>query len=374
MKKALAIFMVLAMVTGVAFAQDAPAAAAITIGGWGRGVFLPVINSGAEDEDSTSTNAASWGAAPRVGITIAGNSENVGFQIDMNGDGGTINAGDQQKIWIKPVSMVTVQMGAIYDDTLRGNGTFGSFNWFRPYGGGGDAESLTFSRLGEARGAQNFEVSVAPIPGLFAAVYLANVGQGGTTNLTENLAKNAQIAAGYTIDGAGQIRAQIVQKYDATADETAQRFEVAFKLTAIENLYADVGFKMELNDAANIQSDVAADQTPKTIALYANYKVAAATIHGLAKIDMFADNDTMMQFGVGADYGLADGLGLSGDVRYWNDAASGAVDEDGEVIAKTTAFVGLTKGFSNGVIGVGVQIISAANMGYAIPIRMEYWF
>lgn len=368
MKKALAILMVLAMVTGVAFAQDAPAAAAITVSGWGRGVFLPVMNSGAEDEDSTADTKSSWAGSPRVGFTVAGNSENVGFQIDLNADGALntdatdnfLGFGDQQKIWVKPIAIVKLELGRVYDDTLRGNGTFGVFDWYRPYGTW-TGEDLTFDRI--STGSYGFAVSATPVPGLFAAVALKDVNGG----LTENLFKNAQYAAGYTIEGVGQIRAQYISAYDATADDSQGNFQVAFKVTAVENLYADVGFKMNTN------ADLDAEET-KTVAAYANYKVAAATIHALATVNLYAEADTAMEFGVGANYGLEGGVGLAADVRYFNDAASGAVDEDLDPIAKTTVFAGITKGFSNGVFGVGVEIMSADNLGFAIPIRMEYWF
>jgi hypothetical protein len=368
MKKALAILMVLAMVTGVAFAQDAAAPAAITIGGWGRGVFLPVINTGAEDEDSTADTKSSWNGSPRVGFTVAGNSENIGFQIDLNADGKLDTAsdndylgfGDQAKIWAKPIANVKLELGRVYDDTLRGNGTIGVFDWYRPFGTW-TGEDLTFDRI--STGSYGFAVSATPVTGLFAAVALKDVNGG----LTENLFSNAQYAAGYTIDGIGQIRAQYISAYDATADDTQGNFQVAFKVTAVENLYADIGFKMNTNNDMDVEET-------KTVAAYANYKVAAATIHALANVNMYKEADTKMEFGVGANYGLQDNIGIAADVRYFNDAASGSLDEDLDPVAKTTVFAGITKGFGNGVIGIGVEIMSAADMGYAIPIRMEYSF
>jgi hypothetical protein len=369
MKKTLAIFMVLAMATGVALAQDAPAAAAITIGGWGRGVFLPVVNSGADDVDSTADTKSSWNGSPRIGFTVAGNSENVGFQIDLNADGaldtdGTNNFltyGDQQKIWAKPFTNVKLELGRVYDDTLRGNGTFGVFDWYRPYGTW-TGEDLTFDRI--STGSYGFAISTTPVTGLFAAISLKDVNGG----LTENLFSNAQYAAGYTIDGIGQIRAQYIATYDAAADagdgDTQGNFQVAFKVTAVENLYADVGFKMNTNS----DMEEVGLEGLKTVAVYANYKVAAATIHALANVNMYDDADTKMEFGVGANYDLQDKIGLVADVRYFNDAANDGIDP------KTTALVGVTKGFSNGVVGVGVEIMNAADMGFAIPVRMEYWF
>jgi len=360
MKKALAILTALAVVGGAAFAE-------ISVGGWGRAVFVPLANSGAEDVDSTSHLGTSWtNGAPRIGFTVAGNSDNVGFQIDMNADNvfGTtkvanndvtgdpvdvnfVGFGDQAKIWVKPVDMVTLTVGRFKEDTLRGNGTFGVFDWYRPYGTW-TGEDLTFTRIESNNG---LVVTATPVEGLFAAFALKEL-----DIVTEDLAKNMQLAAGYTIADVGQIRAQYLTTYSAALDENYGLMEVAFKLSAVENLYADFGFAMGMGDsAANMN-----------ISAYGNYNVAGATVHALADVTIFEadDVDPAMELGVGANYGLSNGIGLVGDVRYMN------TDPD----ATITFFAGATKGFSNGVFGAGVEVKSAADMGYAIPVRFEYWF
>ncbi len=368
MKKALAILMILALVGSAAFAE-------ITFGAWGRGVFVPVMNSGASGVDSTSADAASWGAdLIRVGFTVSGVSDNVGFQVDVTGE--NVGTGDQQKIWVKPFNGVTVTVGNYFDDTLRGNAAFGSFNWYRPYGTW-TGEDVIFDRIYSE--GQGFEVALAPVEGLYIAASFK-----GVDGLTEALATNGQYAFGYTIAGIGQIRAQYIGDYIAeTAESTTYSLdsatgelvetttlatkkdndatvEVAFKVTAVENLYADIGVKMFTNN------DFHAQET-KTISAYANYKVSAATIHFLAIYDLNKDDDGY-NIGAGVDYSLAGGLGISADVRYTNDIKNGGTD------ALTTAFAGVTKGFSNGKIGAGVEISAAADTGYAIPVICEYWF
>jgi hypothetical protein len=405
MKKALAFFMVLGLASVSMFAAD-PAPAAVTIGAWGRGVFIPVANSGASGEKSASLNQASWGGNPRIGFNVVGNSANVGFEVDLvadpvgatqtptitltNGAGATAKSsaiktsylgfGDQQKIWVKPIDMVTVQLGAIYDDTLRGSESFGSFNWVRAMGSW-TGDSAIFDRLGESMsGLGNVEISIAPTKALYTAVYLNGVGDGNGPSHTSILANNAQIAAGYTIDGIGQIRAQYIGKatYDAVNDKTVNgdsQFQAAFKITAVKDLTADVGIKMHINSTVSDTSTGDLEAT-KNIAAGVDYNVAGATIHGLITYAIKKDSDVSggMEIGLGADYGLANGIGLVGDIRYFNKNGSGATNDSGDAVAKTNFLVGVTKGFSNGLIGIGVQVSSAANTGYCIPVRMEYWF
>jgi len=354
--------MIFALVASVAFAE-------VSIGAWGRGLFVPVSNSGASDADSTATNKASWGGAPRIGFTIAGNSDNVGFQIDANGDGGKISTGDQQKIWVKPMDMLTISIGNVYDDTLRGNAAFGSFNWDRNMGTW-TGEDVTFTRVSTAASdadgsdgysiqngsyGQGFVVSVAPVEALYAVVAFTGLNDG----LTENLPKNMQFAAGYTIDGIGQIRAQYKSNYIKALDETLGMVEAAFKLTMIENLMVDFGFRMWTND--DVQGET------KTVSLYANYKMDALTVHGLAIYDLNKKDDGY-NFAGGVDYDLGDGVAVAGDIRFTNDIKAGGKD------AEVAFFAGVTKGFSNGKIGAGVQVKSAADTGYSIPVLLEYWF
>jgi len=367
MKKALVIVMMLMLVASATFAE-------ITIGAWGRGIFLPIADTGADNSDPRVDTAPSWGDwngdESRIGFTIAGKSDNVGFQIDMNVDGGNPNCGDQRKIWVKPFDMLTLSIGRIYDDTLRGNAAYGSFNWYRKYG---DAvgEDVTFSRIGINAGGESvrkefykeeFEIALTPVENLYVAAIFENLDK----ELTEDLFRNAQYAAGYTIPNIGQIRAQYIGWVDSDTDDTAGRFEAAFKVTAVQNLYADIGF------ATSTNTDVTGDYTK--IAAYGNYKVQAATIHATAIYEMLDDDDGM-NFGVGLDYDLGNGLGLNADLRYFNDIYANKHQKgDGSDSAKITGMLGITKGFSNGLVGIGVQFANQENFGYCIPVRLEYWF
>ena len=376
MKKALAILMILALVGTAAFAE-------ITFGAWGRGIFVPVQNSGASDEDSTATTAVSWGTPnPRVGMTIKGVSDNAGFQIDWNSDGASFGISDQNKIWVKPVSMVTLSVGRVFDDTLRGNACFGAWDWYRAYSlvNTIGMEDFTFHRIDTKN--QGFVVAVAPTEAFYINASFNDL---GNKQLSENLFGDFQAQAGYTIAGIGTIRAgyMAVQQDEAAATPASFTFdaatgtikpvaakaatdkavdgtvEVAFKYTGTENLYVDIGYSMKTN------TDDYADV--KKISLYTNYKMDALKIHAIGQYKILEDDDAYTA-GAGFDYALAAGITAQADVYYANDIYMSGDD------AGVSFFAGLSKGFSNGKVGAGVEINKAADTGYAIPVVLEYWF
>ncbi|HKL86566.1 MAG TPA: hypothetical protein VJ861_09570 [Treponemataceae bacterium] len=378
MKKALAIFMIFALVASVAFAE-------ITFGAWGRGLFVPVSNTGASDAESVAENKASWGGAPRIGFTIAGNSDNVGFLADVFTDGGEISAGDQQLIWVKPMDMLKISLGRVQVDALRGNAAYGSWNWDRAYGDGDYGDDFTFSRMSTGaydsatfKNEQGVVFEVAPMDALWVGLALRDVNNtapewaGNPKNSkanTVNLLAKMQFALGYTIDGIGQFKAQIIRNpynFDAkgAADKNNDTVEIAFNLTMVENLFVEAGFRMWTESKENKTKD---------ISLYAKYGMDALTVHfstraTLDTADVEGKEALGLYVGAGADYDLGNGIGVSGDVRYTSDVMLAAKD------AKITVFAGVTKGFSNGLIGAGVEILNQKDTGYSIPVRFEYWF
>jgi len=378
MKKALAILMIFALVASVAVAE-------VSIGAWGRGIFLPVNSGPVNTVTDTAPSWGGWGKdEARIGFTLAGNSDNVGFQIDGNVDGGAFSMGDQQKIWVKPMDMVTLQLGRIYDDTLRGNAAYGSFNWYRGLGNG-DGEDVTFTRIGFQDSREGFEVAVAPMDNLYAALYFYELDK----DLVSAMFAHMQFALGYTIDGVGQLKAQVytaegtrkVLDADdiadgkiAEVDDMQTTIEIAFNYTGVENLFVELGFKMPTNNdvptKVTVQGDSADVEEYKKIALYAKYNMAPMTIHFSSINQMFKAVDTEVLYKViaGLDYDLGDGVGVEADVSY-----TGVTIDDVDGIV--TFFTGVKKGFSNGVIGAGVQVLNdGSDTSFGIPVRMEYWF
>jgi len=384
MKKVLATLVLILVASTVSAAE-------VKIGAWGRGFFVPYYSDGASDAKTFDT--ISWGgSAPRVGMTISGTSDNVGFQVDFNGDGGAIGAGDQQKIWVKPIDMLTVSIGRVYDDTLRGNGTFGSFDWLRISWTG---EDFTFARVsthdsGVARGGQGAVFAVDPMKELHAFVAFKSL---TNATLMEDAMKDIQVGAGYTIGNVGMFRAQYIGNVtpEVAADAAAGTAKVdavdksainaAFKLTMIQNLYADLGFFYAMDDKA-------AGYAMK-LPVYVKYTMGAIGIHALFQLstgqkDTAGKDATGMEAGLGLDYAIGNGLGAVVDFRYLSESAAGV--KDGNI----GGMVGIEKGFSNGKIGAGVEFataviasqpevnkdktIASEEMSIAIPVKVEYWF
>jgi hypothetical protein len=385
MKKAIFIIAALVVFTSFTFAQA-------SVGAWGRAIWTPIAGGGGEDMDSLMTEHASWGWSPRVGMTISGSSDNVGFQADFNvdaGNGGTVGVGDNAKIWVKPIDMLTIQAGVFYDDTLRGNACFGAWDWLRYANAYGIAalgmagEDAIFDRIG-INGNANIEIALAPIEGVYI-FWSTNKIKGTEMEIMEALAAS-QFGAGYTIEGIGQIRAQYVgeQKY-SSAD--SGYINAAFKLTMVEGLLIDLGIRYWMETG---------EQTGRMmkIALYASYTMDALTIHAYGDMEMFDEDlvgdDIAIGAAFGVDYNLEGGIGINADFRYENDIKSGLPD------GSISGMVGVKMGFSNGLIGAGIEVTTANLAGgiwvsddvkgyminkiepdamiFAIPVRLEYWF
>jgi len=206
MKKAVLLVAALVVCSSFAFAD-------VSVGAWGRGFFIPAIGG---DEIYSINQATWWSSPPRIGMTISGKSDNVGFQVDFNADGifqpgsadfvddngdtvtvdypARLTPGDQQKIWVKLFDMLTIQIGRIYDDTLRGNANLPLWDWVRVIDMNG--EDLIFSRIG-INGTAATEISLAPVEGLY--IYAALYGLNNGYVLMEDVVKTGQYGAGYTI-------------------------------------------------------------------------------------------------------------------------------------------------------------------------------
>ncbi len=406
MKKALVVLTLLALCSFV-FAQDAEAPA-VKWGAWGRGMFLPAMGGA----DTVGNVSESWGAnSTRVGINIQGTSENIGFQIDINTDTGAPGAGDQAKIWAKPIPEVKMQLGRIYDDTFRGSTSWGAWNWLRYNGMTGDGS--VFARVGEY-GQTNFEVAVTPMDALTVFAGLGGNGlnlQSMTPETTE-IFKNAQIGFGYNIENIGVLRAQyigratgvvvtqdtsydaitgltapagggpVVITYDPTmtvstpiAENTYADINAAFKLTAVPNLKVDAGvFFATDKDEAGYQAKIATDVA---------YTMDALTLHAMAFVQLPADGSDMpMEFGVGVDYTVdaEQNIGINADFRFQNEFKSEIADSE------MSFLFGVTKGLAKGKVGVGVEVTTGTfaggqpakdaidDMTWAIPILFEYSF
>lgn len=335
--------------------------AAVGIGAWGRTVWAPVASDGNE----VSTFALpSWAwernAAPgRIGFSISGASDNIGFNVDFAGENGAL--GDTQFIWVKPWSFLELQVGQVQDTSARGDGCFGAFGWIRNSAAAGLGEDLTFVRFGDGKGGQagGAIVKVTPIDGLW--IEAAFNGFNGNWVKAEDVYKNGQYGAGYNINGIGHIRAQYIG--------STKTINAAFDLSAVNNLSLTVGAFIPTDKDLNPQTDINA---------YASYTLDALKLHALAAVSIMKDvDDPFINVGIGADYSLNNGIGLVADVR-------GSFFDD---LNSISFLIGATKGLSNGVIGIGFQgvtqsadefgnfyVADGEKFAWQIPIKFEYFF
>ena len=351
MKKTLIAVAAAAALTTSAFAE-------VTFGGWGRAIWAPIASNGGDAVTFTST---SWGGDGRIGFGMDFTSENVDMHADFRLEDGKAEINDQLKIVVRPIENLSISIGKLQDDTLRGDCCYGSWNWLRPNWLGGmsgksykaEDEGLTFSRTIDLKGVA---VKATPVEGLviLAGIPVAvngygdeNIGNDGDDRLAETAYKAAKVGFGYTIDGIGQIKAQFLGKgpnSDYGEDDTGD-LEVAFKLSAVENLSAEVGFKMQILDDS--------DAANKLVALGARYQVNdACAVAASAAVTLYgnSDIDPSMAFGAGVDYVLDNGIGLCADVRV-------AMPQN-DIDPSIGFLIGASKGFSNGKLSVGFQGVS----------------
>ena len=370
MKKTLIAVAAAAALTTSAFAE-------ITFGTWMRVVAAPVASDG--DENYTGiTN--SWGGGARTArLDVNGVSEDgkAGFCVQFFGDpwSGSYSTGDQGFLWVKPIDQIKVSMGDFDHNALRGDMCYGSWNWIRPSNWLQDDEGLTF----DGQGGKGLLAEVTPIDNLYAYAFVPLSTDFSVT--AEDTYKSINVAAAYTIDGIGKIKAGFFGGYDkneaeavkntygwanksvtkdgkttysfdanVAKDETETKdgvttvtfekpkwellsegkeavkksekigdFEAAFDLTAVENLYVTAGFKYRLADK--------------------EYWAAKASEKGAKARDNYN-----MKVALGASYQVADNVKVS---------ASGAVFmydiEDVDVDPKFQLGAGVDVGVADGL-------------------------
>lgn len=360
------------IVTIVAAALIATAAfAEVNVGAWGRGFFVPGASNG---KMGVSTG---WGGAPRVGVSLSGSSENAGFAIDIKADGGNLAVNDNAYIWVKPFSFIKLSVGQMFDDTLRGNACFGLWDWERT--GNTIGEDVVFTRVCEnpLGGAylplQGAIVALTPVEGLYiTAGFRTGYGEG---EIAENVFKNLQVQAGYTVANIVQIKAQWIG-YKAANGDAKGVINAAVGLKAVENLTLDVGAFFNTADKSDVD-----------VAVFLGYSgVENLGLNAVAKLTIGTDSDVnkfAYNFGVGANYNFGNGIGVIGDVRF-NGQNYKNIPDDAKKMG-IGFLVAVEKGFSNGKIGVGVEGGSrttinnvtqekADDFQFAVPIKVEYWF
>ncbi len=399
------------------FAQEEENKAQITWSAWGRAIVVPFVNN--DNGDTVPRDAASWGGDDRIGFTIKGESENVGFHVDMRADTGVIEGcQDQQKIWVKPIDNVTVEAGPnVFYDELRGNSMFGSWNWLRFTNIEGEDNIFARGQAGGGDGTRTPDAAAGSIVHydsgglhIFGAWNIVEEGdelrlgdqirdaagnivsdpdgslEAGREQYTSAIMfQRGQYGIGYELEGLGMVRAQYIGNAylkDLSSDEleTYGLINAAFKMDQlIENLYFDIGFFMPTDEDNTNGHNT-------TIAAYANYKMGNITPHillefELDKEDAEGEEDTGLKAGIGADIALGNNLVINTDLRYHNETAVATADVDNQL----AFLIGIQKEFDNGIIGIGFEGTNhgwgdmitkeaADDFAWAIPVKLEYWF
>jgi hypothetical protein len=259
-RKFLALFIVLLIVTGAAFAQVA-VGDGLSIGGWGRAVFAPVQGRfvSNQDPDFVTGVGSAWGPA-YVGLNVrfsaADGRIGGGADIGRNADGPA--QGDFLDIWAKPFGsdILFIDVGTYKWDEFRGKiATDGEIQGY--IGGPGQSGDGIFYR-GESSGGAIFVTK--PVTGLTIFAQLSpgwNTWSSARTSgvVASDVYKKIQAGIGYNIPGIGLARAQYVGGTSRPAWDTTTasklnvnnaRIEAAFNLTAVENLNLDIGLKLPL--------------------------------------------------------------------------------------------------------------------------------
>ena len=408
MKKLIGTVAVAALLATAAFADG------ISFGSWGRGLFQ-VGNAKYDGDDSntvTSWLGQSWGGAgPRTALVVNGSSENVGFSLDLHGNGSGLGIGDNALIWVKPIDAVKVVLAAANDSNwLRSDAAFGLWNWDRigPVGSE-DEEGFIFPAILN----KNLAVAITPIEGLFIGVGInsqiadsdwggphANATDGKNANnftvsdgnrFVDYLGRTIGFAASYTIADIGTIKAGVQGQGKGLNKDFESKdlieIDAAFELTAIENVYIALGAKVPL--MGNYNATTGADPIQinvygrlgmienLTINLLGGFKLNSGDVKEKEK-----DGAVGFRFGGEVEYAFSNGISVFGEVSYANGVymvKSSADNQD------TLGFgVGLWKGFSNGLIGVAFQGATNAygrnalnkvdDLAWEVPVKFEYWF
>ena len=328
--------------------------------GFNRGFFTPF----AWDGEAKADISTSWGNAPRIGASFSAASEDVGVVADVKFDGGNVAVNDNAYIWVKPASWLKVQIGQSFDDTLRGNACFGTWDWLRP--GNILGEDLTFVRVcknpldGAWAPVEGAIVMLDPIEGLHVSAAFNITGYNAQT--WENVAKKIQVQAGYTIPDVMQIKAQWIGNGDNGV------INAAVALKAVEGMTLDVGAFIPVEDASKT-----------TIAAFWGMGFDAVSVNVNAQVKLAKDDTQTTDVAAGAGLGvdLGNGLSCGADVRYSQDFQKDVNNDPAIAFAAW-----LDKGIANGTLGVavqgalktGIRDFAASDFTVAVPVRVQCFF
>ena len=402
-------------IAAVALTLAASAFAEISFGAWLRTMIMPISGDG-DDVKAFMTNSWWNNIRPaRLDITGVTENEKAGMRLqffpeNLQSDG---MIGDNAYMWIKPWDWIRLTAGKFGDgDTgLRGDFAYGSWQWLRSFNGIRGDEGFTFSDIAGI-GAR---LELFPVEGLKIVAFVLYPQD---ADKAYRVYEKTAVAAAYTIGDIGRVKAQWLGKFDEVdfTDGKNKYFgdiEVAFDLTAVENLYLTVGAKIGIMDGNyynkgsdatfKLKKPTAAGQSAEyevdkkagdpglaelavvtlgaSYNIFDNFKISlAGGVQFFNKIDGF-EADPRWSIGLGLDYGLTDMLKLTADVRYiskLNYTKGGVEDVDDGV----SFLVGIEHNFSTNVLwGIGFEGVTnghgfaggnlADGFAWAVPVKVQ---
>lgn len=402
--------------TAIAALAAASLSAEITFGSWGRALWITAANSYDGENNIIVTDVhQSWGGnAPRTALGVAGNSDNVGYKLDIHANATELGVGDNALIWVKPIDMVRLSVGKHDENFLRGDAAYGLWNWDRIGNVDGHGEGWTFADYLDIQGV-DFQITPNEALSIGVAVPLSLTGSHDTfavvkdngetesdpytTGSLQDAWLNSAIVAAYKIEGTGTIKAGLKLHSGATQGEGTEAVAAGGKWVDDDNdpttpsvwtevpaveaadgvgayaknkkgkdvkTWADIAAAFDYTGSENLFASVGVviptkNNEAQKVNGYVKYTADALTVHGIAglKLNVNDANDSDSDFdhigftvGAGVDYALENNVGIFADVRYADGVYAAGNSKNNDVI---TFGFGATKGFSNGVIGAAFE-------------------
>jgi len=402
--------------TAIAALAAASLSAEITFGSWGRALWITAANSYDGDNNIIVTDVhQSWGGnAPRTALGVQGNSDNVGYKLDIHANATELGVGDNALIWVKPIDWVRLSVGKHDENFLRGDAAYGLWNWDRIGNVNGHGEGWTFDEYLDIQGV-DFQITPNEALSIGVAVPLSLTGSHDTfavvkdngetesdpytTGSLQDAWLNSAIVAAYKIEGTGTVKAGLKLHSGATKGEGTEAVaeggrwfdddadpvtpDVWQKVPAVEaadgvgtyarnkkgkdvKTWADIAAAFDYTGSENLFASVGVviptkNNEAQKVNGYVKYTADALTVHGIAglKLNVNDKNDDDTDYdhigftvGAGVDYALENNVGVFADVRYADGVYKAENSKDNDVI---TFGFGATKGFSNGVIGAAFE-------------------
>ena len=337
MKKTLIAVAAAAALTTSAFAE-------ITFGAWGRTILVPMASNGDKTVAGQNQSWGGWGRA--IGMDINGSDAEGKAGFSMSYRNTTENPGDEYSaknllgdnahFWIKPFDGVKVIAGKVEYNALRGNACLPGWDVIRSsFEVGEDLLFKNYAGTGALVEYTNDALTV------FAAVPLttaySSTKDDKNNDEVSNVYARTQAGAMYKIDGTGVVKAQFIGKNkETTLDDDSKKMytgdlEASFELTAVENLWVGLGVTFPIMDkelgGVNDTTGAVKDGTDMKIGLGVSYNVSdELTVMANGKV-LLAQNYKKentgdesikpgMQFAVGANYKIEDGLSFAAEVGY----------------------------------------------------------